>query len=69
MLLDKSGLRKKGTIPADPSKQVKAMTNSETKDYLKMFGIGTEAPETETDEQKAERIREKINSKDGKAKR
>jgi hypothetical protein len=58
MLLDKSGLRRKGTIPSDPSKAVKSMTNEETRDYLKMFGIGTEAPETEP--QKAERIREKL---------
>jgi hypothetical protein len=61
MLLDKSGLRKKGTIPSDPSKTIKSMTNKETKDYLKMFGIGTESSETETDEQKAERIRNELN--------
>lgn len=59
MLLDKSGLRKKGTIPPDPSKQVSRMDEKEVKNMLAMFGIGTEAEET--DQEKAERIRTELN--------
>ena len=59
MLLDKSGLRKKGTIPPDPSKQVTRMDEKEVKNMLAMFGIGTEVQET--NEEKIERIRTELN--------
>jgi hypothetical protein len=57
-LLDKPGLRKKGTIPPDPEKQVKSLTQEETNNVLAMFGIGIN---DETEEQKAERIRTELN--------
>jgi hypothetical protein len=57
-LLDKPGLRKKGTIPPDPEKQVKSLTQDETNNVLAMFGIGIN---DETEEQKAERIRTELN--------
>ena len=59
-LLDKSGLRKKGTIPPDPSKVVPALPKEELTNMLAMFGIGTEV---ESDEAKAERIRTEIQNK------
>jgi len=59
MLCDKSGLRKKNTIPPDPNRlKHEYMQGAELKSALAAFGIGTAAEET--DEQKADRIREKI---------
>lgn len=60
MLLDKSGLRKKGTIPPDPSKVTKSLTQEEVNSTLAMFGIGTEA---ESEQQKADRIRKELQNK------
>lgn len=59
MLLDKSGLRKKGTIPPDPNKEDvnPEMSEDEFNGMLGAFGFGTE----ETNEQKAERIRNELN--------
>jgi len=59
MLLDKSGLRKKGSIPPDPSKQVEQLSQEQVTNVLASFGIGTQA---ETEEQKVERIRNKFNN-------
>lgn len=59
MMLDKPGLRKKGTIPQDPEKQVAHLDNRQVKNTLAMFGIGVES---ETEEQKAERIRTELNT-------
>lgn len=59
MLLDKSGLRKKGTIPPDPNyvDPNPEMPDDEFDDMLGAFGFNT----GETDEQKAERIRNELN--------
>ena len=58
MLADKAGLRKKGSIPPDPSKQVESLNQTQVTNLLASFGIGTQ----ETEEQKVERIRNKINN-------
>jgi len=65
MLLDKSGLRKKGTIPPDPNMEENnpEMPDDEFNEMLDDFGFGSKI--METDEQKAQRIREKLNE-DGK---
>ena len=60
-LADRSGLRKKGTIPPDPTKQVKARSDKEIQNLLLSCGIGTDVVENEKD--RAERIRQKINTK------
>lgn len=63
MLLDKPGLRKKGTIPQDPDKQVEHLDDKQVKNVLTMFGVGVNS---ETDEQKAERIRAELNTNENK---
>lgn len=57
--MDKPGLRKKGSIPPDPDKQVAHLDDKQLQNKLAMFGIGTTA---ETEEQKAERIRTELNT-------
>lgn len=59
-LLDKSGLRKKGTVPPDPDKPEfnPEMPDDEFNDMLGMFGFQSMA---ETDEEKIERIRTELN--------
>lgn len=57
-LLDKPGLRKKGSIPPDPDKQIKHLDDNDVKNVLAAFGIGTGA----TDEEKADRIRNELNN-------
>lgn len=61
MLLDKSGLRKKGTIPPDPNwvDPNPEMSDEEFDNMLGAFGFSP--VHTETDEQKAERIRNELN--------
>ena len=63
MLLDKPGLRKKGTIPPDPDKQVEHLDDKQVKNVLAIFGVGVNS---ETNEQKAERIRTELNNNDNK---
>lgn len=58
-MLDKPGLRKKGTIPEDPEKKVAHLDDKQVKSTLAMFGIGVES---ETEEQKAERIRNELST-------
>lgn len=60
MLLDKSGLRRKGTIPPDPNAEPvnPEMPDDEFNDMLGMFGF---QPMKETDEEKIERIRKELN--------
>ena len=58
LLVDRSGLRKKGSIPPDPDKQIKRLGDKEVKGVLAAFGIGTDA----TDEEKADRIRNELNN-------
>ena len=62
-LLDKSGLRKKGTIPPDPNAEVvnPEMPDDEFDDMLGAFGFQPMQKEEETDEQKIERIRTELN--------
>jgi hypothetical protein len=55
MLLDKPGLRRKGTIPPDPEKQVAHLDDKQVKTALAAFGIGISA------ESEAERIRNELN--------
>lgn len=58
MLLDKSGLRHKSTIPPDPNTEVDmGMPEDEFNDMLKSFGFCTQ----EKPEDKAERIRKELN--------
>lgn len=63
MLLDKSGLRKKGTIPPDPNAEVVnvEMPDDEFDDMLGAFGFQQMQKEEETEEQKIERIRTELN--------
>lgn len=63
LLVDRSGLRKKGTIPADPDKQVEHLDDKQVKNVLAMFGVGVSS---ETEEQKAERIRAELNTNENK---
>lgn len=63
LLVDRSGLRKKGTIPQDPEKKVEHLDDKQVKNVLAMFGVGVNS---ETDEQKAERIRTELNNNDNK---
>ena len=60
MLLDKSGLRRKGTIPPDPNVEPIniEMPDDEFNDMLGMFGFQTMK---ETEQEKAERIRTELN--------
>jgi len=61
MLLDKSGLRKKGTIPPDPN-WVDPNPEMSDEEFDKMLGaFGFSSVNRETDEQKAERIRTELN--------
>lgn len=62
MLLDKSGLRRKGTIPPDPNAEVwnPEMPDDEFNDMLGMFGF-QQLEKEETDEEKIERIRTELN--------
>lgn len=61
-LLDKSGLRKKGTVPPDPDKPEfnPEMPDNEFVDMLIGFGFQPTAKE-ETQEEKADRIRNELN--------
>ena len=61
LLVDRSGLRKKGSIPQDPDKKVEHLDDKKVKNVLAMFGIGTDVPD-ESEEQKAERIRNELNN-------
>ena len=63
LLVDRSGLRKKGTIPPDPDKQVEHLDDKQVKNVLAMFGVGVSS---ETEEQKAERIRAELNTNENK---
>jgi len=64
MLCDKSGLRKKSSIPPNPAEANrvhKFLEGDKLKNVMASFGIGIEIPEIEdTEQDKAERIRQKI---------
>ena len=59
-LCDKSGLRRKSTIPPKTEGKKKRPTNDELRNILGRFGLGT----SESNEEKADRIRKELN-KDG----
>lgn len=59
-LCDKSGLRRKSTIPPKTKGKKKRPTNDELRNILGRFGLGT----SESNEEKADRIRKELN-KDG----
>jgi len=58
MLMDKSGLRRKGSIPPDPAKQIAPLDQKQVTSILSSLGIGS----AETEEQKVERIRKETNN-------
>jgi hypothetical protein len=66
MLCDKSGLRKKNSIPPNPAEANRVhrfLDGDKLKNVMASLGIGIDIPEAEeTEQEKAERIRQKIQS-------